>query len=422
MGIVFLLFPKSIFAQAAAGINLREIRLSQTLFPGDKVNLPDIAVVNTGEEKSSYNLIVKPHPEQTDLAIINRWINFNPQSFTLEPGETQKIETSLQIPLNSKAGRYFSYLEAIPQNSNASAATRLYFTISKPTIKAFAIKAINNIYSLVFVALILIAAILIISKNKNLNFHYIYLLKSSSIIILSGIYLYLFTNLNLKSEKVKGDSITFHLAISLCGNGVVEGSEDCEGGDLNGGSCTELGYAGGVLSCDPSCTYDLTDCQAFTPTPSATPTATPLPTTTVIATPTPTPTSPDESSATAPSLANTPTPASVPTRIIDKIKKIFPQPSPTPISVAPEPGFLPNNLKIYDKDGDGYLNDNELDYAILTWTISWRSFMEQNKLSLKNIFSINQESHLLFECDFNNDRICNLKDFSILLYFYKPKV
>src|SRR3989344_9094276 len=35
----------------------------------------------------------------------------------------------------------------------------------------------------------------------------------------------------------------------ICGNGQIEGGEDCEGNDLNEMDCQSLGYAGGTLSC-----------------------------------------------------------------------------------------------------------------------------------------------------------------------------
>lgn len=46
-----------------------------------------------------------------------------------------------------------------------------------------------------------------------------------------------------------------------CGNGVVDIGEQCDGDDLNGFSCTDLGYDGGDLACDPvTCTYDASAC------------------------------------------------------------------------------------------------------------------------------------------------------------------
>jgi hypothetical protein len=46
-----------------------------------------------------------------------------------------------------------------------------------------------------------------------------------------------------------------------CGNGVIDDGEQCDGGNLGGFSCTDLGYSGGTLACDPvTCTYDASGC------------------------------------------------------------------------------------------------------------------------------------------------------------------
>jgi hypothetical protein len=46
-----------------------------------------------------------------------------------------------------------------------------------------------------------------------------------------------------------------------CGNGVIDDGEQCDGGNLGGFSCSDLGYSGGTLACDPvTCTYDASGC------------------------------------------------------------------------------------------------------------------------------------------------------------------
>lgn len=46
----------------------------------------------------------------------------------------------------------------------------------------------------------------------------------------------------------------------VCGNGVIETGEDCDGTNLGGATCTSLGFSGGTLACSPSCTYDTSAC------------------------------------------------------------------------------------------------------------------------------------------------------------------
>jgi hypothetical protein len=46
-----------------------------------------------------------------------------------------------------------------------------------------------------------------------------------------------------------------------CGDGMINPGEQCDGGNLNGYSCLDLGYSGGTLACDPiTCTYDASGC------------------------------------------------------------------------------------------------------------------------------------------------------------------
>ncbi|KKT82454.1 MAG: LamG domain protein jellyroll fold domain protein, partial [Candidatus Giovannonibacteria bacterium GW2011_GWC2_44_9] len=53
----------------------------------------------------------------------------------------------------------------------------------------------------------------------------------------------------------------------ICGNGVAEGDEQCDGSDLRGATCASLGFKGGPLSCTTppatTCLYDTTACTAY---------------------------------------------------------------------------------------------------------------------------------------------------------------
>jgi len=48
-------------------------------------------------------------------------------------------------------------------------------------------------------------------------------------------------------------------ACHACGNGTLEGSEDCEG-DTGGSTCADLGYTGGDLTCTTDCHFDESRC------------------------------------------------------------------------------------------------------------------------------------------------------------------
>ena len=47
---------------------------------------------------------------------------------------------------------------------------------------------------------------------------------------------------------------------SICGNGVLDGFEECDGTNLRGETCSSLGLESGSLSCSSSCTFDTSGC------------------------------------------------------------------------------------------------------------------------------------------------------------------
>jgi hypothetical protein len=66
------------------------------------------------------------------------------------------------------------------------------------------------------------------------------------------------------------DCATFDTAgcrgVAVCGNGVVEGNERCDGDDLGGASCAALAeFSEGELACDDGCELDTSGCQPCVP-------------------------------------------------------------------------------------------------------------------------------------------------------------
>jgi len=51
----------------------------------------------------------------------------------------------------------------------------------------------------------------------------------------------------------------------LCGNGIVNPGEQCDGSNLNGESCTSRGFSGGTLSCNATCTFNTSACTTVSP-------------------------------------------------------------------------------------------------------------------------------------------------------------
>lgn len=46
-----------------------------------------------------------------------------------------------------------------------------------------------------------------------------------------------------------------------CGNGVIEGTEECDGADLDGATCESRNFDSGTLACTGGCAFDESDCQ-----------------------------------------------------------------------------------------------------------------------------------------------------------------
>ena len=50
-----------------------------------------------------------------------------------------------------------------------------------------------------------------------------------------------------------------------CGNLEAEWGEECDGADLNGVTCADLGWSGGSLACAAGCTYETSGCSGSGP-------------------------------------------------------------------------------------------------------------------------------------------------------------
>lgn len=205
-------------------------------------------------------------------------------------------------------------------------------------------------------------------------------------------------------KKVWGESqglITASIKLSICGNGIIEGGEDCEGNDLNGQNCESLGYGPGVLKCDIACSFDTSNCSpAPTPTPTLTLTPTPIntPTPVFLSKATTTPTSaPAATSAPGAAATNTPTPTP-------------PAPTLTPV--------LPAVVAAFDINQSGRIEVTEVFVVVKTWVEEWREALSKEISDLSSATTLKKESLKEVEkCDLNRDSRCDLIDLSILLYY-----
>ncbi len=91
-------------------------------------------------------------------------------------------------------------------------------------------------------------------------------MKNWSILILallgfSGIVFLIFS---FNSTPVQA-GVAVSVNVTVCGNGTIEGTEECDSSNLNGQTCAVFGYTGGTLSCYNNCTFNKTNCTAAPP-------------------------------------------------------------------------------------------------------------------------------------------------------------
>jgi len=176
-----------------------------------------------------------------------------------------------------------------------------------------------------------------------------------------------------EANSMKNVNVT--VSISICGNKIIEGGEDCEGGNLNGQTCESIGYGPGTLSCDIACSFDTYSCS-----PAPTPTHTPNPTHHV---------------------------STTTTSLIPKPITTTSSPSPTTKSA------LPAFLIPFDPDGDGKIALTDIYIVAKDWVEKWRQAILEETIQGEGVILTKKE----WGCDLNGDGRCDLKDFSVLLFY-----
>jgi hypothetical protein len=85
------------------------------------------------------------------------------------------------------------------------------------------------------------------------------ILKISLFILISILFFFIF-------QKIKSASVTVTAIVpGVCGNGVKEIGEQCDGSDFGGLACFNFGYSGGSLSCNSDCTLNFSGCTTAPP-------------------------------------------------------------------------------------------------------------------------------------------------------------
>lgn len=199
-------------------------------------------------------------------------------------------------------------------------------------------------------------------------------MKLKRIILFVFFLILIFSNLQIAfADELK--DITSTIKVAVCGDGIVEGGEECERENLNGKTCENLGYGEGSLTCDIACSFDISGCLLN-------PTITPVLTS-------------------VHSLINTS--VSAPISVLTQIATSTPTLLVTPA--------LPAVVAVFDIDGSGRIEFKEVFFVVKFWTDNWKealiALLKGEKITSAKVKG----------CDLNYDRECNLVDFSILLYY-----
>lgn len=143
-------FAPFAFAKVGVGVGLGKIQIDEALSPGGIYNLPSLPVLNTGDEDGDYEVEVTYLSEQEELRPAGEWFSFSPQSFPLAAGESQLVDVSLTLPVDTRPGDYFAFLEAHPvvkaegTTIGVAAATKLNFTVKPSGILGAAVERIRS--------------------------------------------------------------------------------------------------------------------------------------------------------------------------------------------------------------------------------------------------------------------------------------
>ena len=165
-------------ASVGVGVNLGKIEIDESLKPGGIYNFPSIGVINTGDESGEYELDVTYHQDQPQLRPAKEWFSFSPSQFHLGPGQSQSVAVKLSLPVKTKPGDYFAYLEAHPiikagpgTTIGVAAATKTYFTVIPANLwqaiyyKTASLMTMYAPWTYVVLAVIIVAILIVIFRK-----------------------------------------------------------------------------------------------------------------------------------------------------------------------------------------------------------------------------------------------------------------
>jgi len=175
-----MLMPFQSDATLGVGVGTGKIEMDKPLKPGGLYTLPSLTVINTGDEPSDYGVSVEYKGDQPKMSPPKEWFIFTPDTFHLEPGQSQVVQVQVNIPIKTVPGDYFAYLQGAPKRVSNSAggatigigaAAKLLFTIKPANIfqglyyRTFFLITTNTPWSYVVLAIIVMAILVALFKK-----------------------------------------------------------------------------------------------------------------------------------------------------------------------------------------------------------------------------------------------------------------
>lgn len=125
-------------ADRGVGVNLGVIEVASRLSPGGGYELPELTVLNTGDEVTTYDLSIGYVDGQSERRPSEKWFSFSADRFSLEPGSSREVTVSIDLPADAASGDYFALVrtetvlagESGVTGVGAAVATKLSFQVA----------------------------------------------------------------------------------------------------------------------------------------------------------------------------------------------------------------------------------------------------------------------------------------------------
>jgi hypothetical protein len=170
-----------ILASVGVGVGTGTITVDETLRPGESYTLPEILVFNTGDVASEYGMSIEWGERDGRANPPKEWFSFTPETFFLEPGESQSVQTRMVLPLKDVIpDEYFAFVVAQPITESqegvtsigVAAGSKLYFTVGAANLIQAIYYKVKDIflqfhpYSTILLSLTVLVTLFLIFKKK----------------------------------------------------------------------------------------------------------------------------------------------------------------------------------------------------------------------------------------------------------------